>query len=146
MKREIIIEIIAAILIGLFLYASLSKYLDFEAFNRAMHNQPFRPWFATFLTWTVPPAEILIILLLCRERTQQQGLYASFGILTLFTAYIAVILLHFFPRIPCSCGGVISKLTWTQHLLFNLFFITVSLTGIILKSTLLRKKKRKHSQ
>jgi putative oxidoreductase len=132
-------------LIGLFLYASLSKYFDFEAFRRAMYNQPFRPWFATVLIWAVPPAEILIVLLLCRERTQLQGLYAAFGLLTLFTLYIAAILLRFFPRIPCSCGGVIGALTWPEHLLFNLFFIAISLTGIKLKTTLLRKMGEKHS-
>jgi hypothetical protein len=28
-----------------------------------------------------------------------------------------------FGRIPCSCGGLISSLSWTQHLFFNLFFL-----------------------
>jgi putative oxidoreductase len=44
-----------------------------------------------------------------------------------------VILAHFFPYIPCSCGGVIRKLTWPQHLVLNLFYVALSVLGLILQ-------------
>jgi hypothetical protein len=50
-----------------------------------------------------------------------------------FTVYTVAILLHAFKYIPCSCGGVIRKLTWPQHLFFNLFFVGISILGIMLK-------------
>jgi hypothetical protein len=51
----------------------------------------------------------------------------------LFTAYSGAILLNMFAYVPCSCGGVIRKLTWPQHLAFNLFFVAISAIGIILQ-------------
>jgi putative oxidoreductase len=67
------------------------------------------------------------------ERTRLAGFYASLALMIVFTIYTGIILLHFFRYIPCSCGGVIKKLTWKQHLVFNLFFVVLSILGIILK-------------
>jgi hypothetical protein len=39
-------------------------------------------------------------------------------------------MVSFDKNLPCSCGGIISKLSWKQHILFNLFFIMLSITGI----------------
>ncbi|HZE83079.1 MAG TPA: MauE/DoxX family redox-associated membrane protein, partial [Puia sp.] len=67
------------------------------------------------------------------ERSRTIGFYASLILMSLFTIYTGSILLHFFNYVPCSCGGVIRKLTWGQHLVFNLFFVGLSVTGIILQ-------------
>jgi putative oxidoreductase len=139
MKTKIIIETIGALLIGLFLYASFSKYLDYASYKKAMYNQPFQAWFSAILLGVIPPAEILIALLLIPERTRIWGLYASFGIMTLFSLYIAAILLHLFPWVPCSCGGVIRQFTWQQHLFFNLFFLGISTAGIYMQARTERK-------
>jgi hypothetical protein len=60
------------------------------------------------------------------------GLYASLVLMLAFTIYTAAVLLHAFKYVPCSCGGVIRKLTWPQHLVFNLFFVGISVAAIIL--------------
>jgi len=39
-------------------------------------------------------------------------------------------MLAFAPKLPCSCGGVIQKMTWGQHVIFNLFFTLLALVGI----------------
>jgi hypothetical protein len=36
----------------------------------------------------------------------------------------------FAEHLPCNCGGVLQKMNWRQHLIFNLFFICLSLIGI----------------
>lgn len=133
MKRKIIIEIISSLLILLFLYASVSKWLAFKTFIGEMNNQPFPNWMTPFLVWTIPILEVLIVVGLIFEKTRVQSLYASLFLMLAFTIYTVAILLHSFEYIPCSCGGVIRKLTWPQHLLFNLFFVGISLLGIILK-------------
>ncbi|MCS3795991.1 MauE/DoxX family redox-associated membrane protein [Niastella sp. OAS944] len=133
MKRKIIIEIISSLLILLFLYASVSKWLSFKTFIGEMNNQPFPNWMTPFLVWSIPFIEVLIAVGLIFEKTRVQSLYASFFLMLAFTIYTVVILLHAFKYIPCSCGGVIRKLTWPQHLFFNLFFVGISLLGIILK-------------
>jgi hypothetical protein len=117
----------------LFLYASVSKFLDFQRFIGEMNNQPLPNSWTPFLVWAVPSLEIAISVALIFERTRMAGFIASLALMTLFTVYAAAILLHFFAYVPCSCGGVIRKLTWPQHLVFNLFFVGLSVTGIILQ-------------
>jgi|SRR5688572_12911488 putative oxidoreductase len=132
MRRKIIIEIISSLLILLFLYASVSKWLAFKSFVGDMNNQPFPNWMTPWLVWGIPSIEVLIVLLLIFDRTRLSGLYASLALMLAFTIYTAAVLLHSFKYVPCSCGGVIRKLTWPQHLVFNLFFVGISVVGIIL--------------
>jgi hypothetical protein len=133
MKRKIIIEIISSLLILLFLYASVSKWLAFKTFIGEMNNQPFPNWMTPFLVWSIPFIEVLIAIGLIFEKSRVQSFYASLLLMLAFTIYTVAILLHAFKYIPCSCGGVIRKLTWPQHLFFNLFFVGISILGIILK-------------
>jgi putative oxidoreductase len=133
MKRKIIIEIISSLLILLFLYASFSKWLAFKVFIGDMNNQPFPNWITPLLVWSIPILEVLIAVGLIFEKTRVPALYASFVLMLAFTIYTVAILLHAFKYVPCSCGGVIRKLTWPQHLFFNLFFVGISILGIMLK-------------
>jgi hypothetical protein len=141
MRRKIIIEIISSLLILLFLYASVSKWLAFKSFVGDMNNQPFPNWMTPWLVWSIPSMEVLIVLLLIFDRTRLPGLYASLVLMGAFTVYTAAVLLHAFKFVPCSCGGVIRKLTWPQHLFFNLFFVGITVAGIIL----LRKNQLKNA-
>ncbi len=133
MKRKLVIEILSSLLILLFVYASVSKWLDFNTFIGQMDNQPFPNELTPVLVWAIPGSEILISLLLMFSKTQKLGFYAALVLMLLFTVYTALVLLNVFGRVPCSCGGVIEKLNWNQHLVFNLFFVGVALTGIVLK-------------
>jgi hypothetical protein len=132
-KKQLIIEGIAALLIMLFLYASVSKLIDFKTFTGEIRNQPLPRSWIPFLIWGIPFLEIAISAALLFEKTRLPALYASLIVMILFTIYAAAILLRFFPRIPCSCGGVIRKLTWPQHLVLNLFFVAISVLGIRLQ-------------
>jgi len=133
MKRKIIIEIISSLLILLFLYASVSKWLAFKVFIGEMNNQPFPNWMTPWLVWSIPLIEIGIVAGLILEKTRLFAFYTSLFLMLAFTIYTVAILMHTFKYIPCSCGGVIRKLTWPQHLVFNLFFVGISVVGIILK-------------
>src|SRR5882757_4227483 len=106
-RRQVVLESISALLIMLFMYASISKFMDFQRFYGEMNNQPLPNSWTPFLVWTVPSLEIAISLALIFERTRTVGLIASLGLMTLFTIYTGAILLHFFAYVPCSCGGVI---------------------------------------
>lgn len=133
MKKKIVVEIISSLLISLFLFASLSQWLDFKTFTDNINNQPIPNKFTPLITWGIPSLEILIVAALIFERTRLKGLQASLLLLLSFTIYIVLILLNAFDWIPCSCSGVIKTMTWNQHLIFNLFFIVVALIGILLK-------------
>src|ERR1700722_4222524 len=133
LKRQVVLECIAALLILLFLYASVSKFLDFKRFIDEMNNQPLPNSWTPFLVWGIPFLEIVISAALLFEYTRLLAFYASFVLMTLFTIYAIMILAHFFPYVPCSCGGVIRKLTWPQHLALNLFYVALSVLGLILQ-------------
>jgi putative oxidoreductase len=132
-RTQVLLEFISASLVVLFLYASLSKFMDFQRFTGDMNNQPLPKSITPFLIWGIPSIEITIALTLIIERTRLAGLYASLVLMGLFTIYTSTILLHLFRYTPCSCGGVIRKLSWPQHLIFNLFFVGLSVTGIVLQ-------------
>lgn len=98
-------------------------------FKGVLQTAPLlRPFVAT-LAWAIPVSEIAVSLLLFLPRHRLLGLYASLGLLVLFTLYLAFMLLYS-PHLPCSCGGVISHLSWPAHLLFNAFFIGMNVIAI----------------
>ena len=130
--RNLTIEIISALFILLFLYTAISKLLDFRSFSQVLHTSPLIGNMSTFVAIGLPLAEIVVVALLFFPKTRLWGFYGSFVLMTAFTIYLAYMIL-FAPKLPCSCGGVISKMTWKQHLYFNIFFWLLSLTGIALK-------------
>jgi putative oxidoreductase len=129
-KRQVLLECISALLILLFLYAALSKFLDFRTFIKEMNNQPLPNSWTPFLVWFIPGMEITLSVLLIFERTRLLGLIGSLVLMGLFTLYTGIILMHFFPYVPCSCGGIIKRLSWQQHLVLNLFFVAISVVGV----------------
>jgi putative oxidoreductase len=133
LKRQVVLECMAALLILLFLYASVSKFLDFKRFIDEMNNQPLPNSWTPFLVWGIPFLEIAISAALLFEYTRLLAFYASLVLMTLFTIYAIMILAHFFPYVPCSCGGVIRKLTWPQHLALNLIYVALSVLGLVLQ-------------
>jgi putative oxidoreductase len=120
----------ATLLIMLFVYAAASKLLIFDAFGSQLHKQPFPSVFADVLQYVIPLSEILAVALLLSSRYLYAGLLLSFSLLLVFTGYIVLVLIHFWSSIPCPCGGILSHLSWSAHLVFNSFFIGLTLIGI----------------
>jgi putative oxidoreductase len=141
MKRNLIIEVICSLLILLFVYTASSKLIALTTTYQEMNNQPFPNWMTPYLVWGISLLELAIASLLLFNRTKKAGLWSSLILMTLFTGYIGAILLRFFDRVPCSCGGVLKQLGWTNHLYFNLFFVAIAAIGLWLI-----KKERKHQQ
>lgn len=133
MKRTLIVEVIVFLLMLLFLFASVSKWLAFRSFINDIDNQPFPNSLTPYIVYALPPLEVLITLALMFERTRTAGLYASLILMSAFSIYTAAVLLHFFEYIPCSCGGIVKNLSWPTHLFLNLFFVAISIAGIILR-------------
>ncbi len=132
MKKKILTEVAASLLVLLFLYASLSQWLDFKTFTGNINNQPLPNSLTPFIKWAMPVLELLIAAGLIFERTRRKALLASLVYLSVLTIYIVLILLNVFGWVPCSCSGLIKVLSWEQHLWFNLFFIVVALIGFLL--------------
>lgn len=130
--QKITIEISRMFLLLLWSYAVLSKLLDPFQTRSQLHNQVFSSVIADVLFYLLPILESLAIILLLIKVTRIWGFLGSFLLMTAFTGYIILVKIYYFGRIPCSCGGLISGFNWTQHLLFNILFLGLSLLGLIL--------------
>ena len=133
MKRKLIVEVIAFLLMLLYLFASVSKWLTFRTFTNDINNQPFPNGLTPWIIYSVPPLQVAIVFALMFERTRTLGFYASLILMSVYSVYTAAVLLKFFDYVPCSCGGIIRNLTWSQHLFLNLFFVALSIAGIVLR-------------
>lgn len=129
-RKELCIEIISWMLFLLFVYTAATKLIDYKLTMSNMNGQPFSKQFSPFLTFGLPVIEFIIAGLLIFRKTILIGLWSFLILMLIFTGYIVLIKLNFYGRIPCSCGGIISKLNWTQHLYLNLFFIALAIIGI----------------
>jgi hypothetical protein len=123
--------LISILLIVLFTYAAVSKMIDYHLFTKQLSASPLLSPFAGVLTWFIPAAELYTVILLLNSSWRKAGLLMSVVLMTLFTLYIIVMLL-FFERIPCSCGGVLQRMNWHEHLIFNIVFTLISITGYYL--------------
>jgi hypothetical protein len=120
---------ISLLLIFLFAYTGSSKLLDSKGFAAVLSTIPLIGRGAGIVAILLPLAELLIVLLLLFEKTRLTGLYASLALLLLFTVYLVYMVLAV-PHLPCSCGGVISSMSWKQHVVFNVVFIVLTVIGI----------------
>lgn len=130
-RQNLLVEFISSLLILLFVYAAVSKLIAFQEFRVTIGQSPLLTPYASWLAWVVPLVEISISMLLVTSRFRLLGLYLSFSLMVLFTAYIAMILTYA-DYVPCSCGGVLEAMSWSEHLWFNGFFVLLSIVGIFL--------------
>ncbi|HTF20963.1 MAG TPA: MauE/DoxX family redox-associated membrane protein [Chryseolinea sp.] len=131
MIRQITFIIIYCLLIGLFVYAAVSKLAEYQKFVVQLGQSPITTAFAEWFAWLVPTVEIIIALMLSIPRFRLAGLYASLSLMTMFAAYI-VCLLTLSVYVPCSCGGILQNMSHEKHLVFNFVCMLVALTGIVL--------------
>ena len=115
----------------LFVYAAMSKLLDFENFGRQLGQSPMLSAFAGWISWLVPGLEIGLALLLFVSQLRLIALFASYLLMGMFTVYI-YILLHYSAFVPCSCGGILESLTWNEHMVFNTVFLLIAAIAILL--------------
>lgn len=122
--------IVSFFFVLLFIYASASKMLDFENFQVQLAQSPLLSAYAGFISYAVIILELVIAGLLCFNLTRLWGLFASFTIMVAFTVYIYLIL-NYSDFVPCSCGGILEKMGWTEHLIFNIGCVLVAGLAVI---------------
>lgn len=140
--EKITVEVICYLFVLLFIYAATSKLIGYDKFQLQISKSPIITDFALILAWLVPLSEIIIAVMLLFNRTIMLGFYAALTLMLLFTFYIYAIL-NYSETIPCSCGGVLQKMSWSQHLVFNGVFVGLAVIGILLQTKI--DKRRLHS-
>src|SRR5690554_4763775 len=111
--KQSIVTIIALLYILLFVYAAVSKLLDFENFRIQLGQSPMLSVYAGWLAWMVPVLELFIAILLGFPKTRALGFLCSYTLMVMFSTYIYIIL-EFGTFVPCSCGGVLEKMGWEE--------------------------------
>lgn len=131
--RNVFTQVVSLLFVLLFVYAAVSKILDFERFQVQIAQSPLLSAYASWISWAVIVIELLIALMLMFSKTKIVGLFLALSLMTMFTAYIFIIL-HYSSFVPCSCGGILEKMTWNVHLVFNLCFVCMAIVGILLQT------------
>jgi uncharacterized membrane protein YphA (DoxX/SURF4 family) len=134
MARRVTIEVISLLFILLFVYASVSKLLDYEKFSIQIGQSPLLTGFGGSIPWLVIAVELIVSVMLAVPRMRLIAFFGAFSLMVMFTAYIYAVL-HFSPFVPCSCGGVLEKLGWSEHLVFNGVFVGLAFIGVLLHGT-----------
>lgn len=134
MKRQIAIESVCFLLILLFVYAGFNKLTDYEKFVIQLGQSPLLIGLGPYVAPVVIIVELVISLILAFPLTRLLGFYASFTLMVMFTTYIIVIL-NFSDHIPCSCGGVLERFGWGEHLVFNIVFVALTASAAILEAS-----------
>lgn len=122
--------LLSSVLILVFGYTGLEKFLRFEQSRNAFRNQTFPVELAELLSYAVPVIELLIATLLLFSVTRWWGYLGSVLLLTVFITYVGLIWVGAFPRVPCNCAGIIESLGWGEHFVLNLGLIGVSVVGL----------------
>lgn len=123
--KEITIDAVAYVFIALFIYTATDKFWNMEVFVKFMSRLDLIHATGKYIAWLIPITEIVISIFLMVPITRKKGLIASGALMTVFTLYL-IYMKIFIAVIPCHCGGVISKLSWTEHIWFNLIFILLA--------------------
>lgn len=140
MKKATVLETIVILYIILFLYTGISKLIDYSIFKEQIATSPFLAPMAKGIALSIPWIEFLVVILLIVPKWRLKGLYNSLLLMIVFTMYIVGILL-FNKDLPCSCGGVISELSWGQHIVFNSVFIVMAIAAILFERQLRKSNK-----
>lgn len=127
----ILFDVCCGLLLLLFLYTAISKLLTHKDFVNTLGSSVLLARYAQMISWFIPIVEICIALLLFFPSTRLPGLYASALLLFVFTVYI-VYMLNVDKDISCTCGGVVSALSWKQHIVFNAIFLLITIFGILI--------------
>jgi uncharacterized membrane protein YphA (DoxX/SURF4 family) len=130
MKRIPVVFIITILLQMLFVYAAVTKLDDFQKFTVEIGQSPLLTHFVKWVAVLTPAAELLVTALLFFPCSRVTGLYLSFTLMILFTSYIVAIT-RFASYVPCACGGILGKMGWSEHLIFNICFTCLALVGVI---------------
>jgi uncharacterized membrane protein YphA (DoxX/SURF4 family) len=129
--KSLLIEFARYSFLFLFLYTGYSKLADHANFLAVLSVSPLlNPTLATFFSWVLPLSEIMIGLLLLVPAHTRLSLYLSFVLMLIFTLYL-IYMVSTGERLPCHCGGVISQMSWKQHIFFNLFFCLIAGAAIV---------------
>jgi hypothetical protein len=131
-KNETLLNVLAALLILLFVYTTFTKIMDWQRFRASLLSSPLLHLYASSIVWVVPVSELTVAACLFFPRLRFWGFLSASFLLLLFTGYIGYMLMAN-EHLPCTCGGIIEKLSWQQHFVLNCVLTLLAATGTYLE-------------
>ncbi|HAE68874.1 MULTISPECIES: MauE/DoxX family redox-associated membrane protein [Sphingobacterium] len=119
-------------------WVALDKLWNLQGFHLALEQQPFPDWWAGILFWLLPLFELGIVVLLAihtykfKKHTFFNPFLLSAFLLAVFTVYIGLGVAGLYAQKPCGCASVLSRLSWSWHLIVNLLLLFASILGLYL--------------
>ncbi|MCX2476930.1 hypothetical protein OQZ33_21530 [Pedobacter sp. MC2016-05] len=120
--RRNLITLGYALLILLWSYTGLSKIIDHTDFQNQL-ERIFPSPSAIAIAIGIPILEIAAAVSLAFKSFRTPGLYLSLLLMAIFTIYVYIVVAGYLSKAPCSCGGIISALSWKAHLVINILFL-----------------------
>lgn len=131
-SKRLLSNIVSYIFIFLFIYTATDKLWKIQEFQDLMMKFTLLHAVGKYVAWSIPSIEIIISILLLIPTTRLIGLISSFGLVVIFTIYLIFMKLTVpVQDLPCHCGGIISKMTWIQHIWFNCVLIAMAAFAIL---------------
>lgn len=136
---ELVLDLVIYLYILLFFYTAFSKMITYRSFVKVLSELPLIGGIHLFLAGFLIGLEVAFGLLLIFPKTRIKGLWGALILMSCFTVYLGY---HIMVRskLPCSCGGVVSGMTWPQHLIFNMAFILMAIIGLLINNRLTKLK------
>lgn len=138
--HEVVIDFIVYAYVLLFFYTACSKLITYSSFLKVLSDLPVIGNGYQLVAPGVIFIELLFGVLLVLPGTRMLGLRCSLGLMLIFTSYL---IFHVMTgsKLPCSCGGVISAMTWPQHIALNFGYIILAILGLYINNKKLVKTK-----
>lgn len=132
-NSDTVIFVIAVLILAMFLYTGFDKIRHMAAFKAELYASPLDliAQNSKLIAYVIPWMEIVACLLLLFPKTQYLGFMVSLMLFLSFTIYIAA-LFNIDKKMPCSCGGIISYLSWKQHLVVNIIYVFVTAVATVM--------------
>lgn len=131
MKGKTVIEVIASLLIVLFLYATISQVVFHNTFRAQLTRALPDRSLAIIISYTLPVMHLLLSFLLWRPATRLTGLCFSLAAISCFTIYLIIMLPTGYWQL-CRCGETFPTGTLGTNILVNLVIILLTGAAIIL--------------
>lgn len=129
--REIVVFIICLICTFLFLFSAYEKLADHQRFYNGLSKVSIIGSKAKVISYVVPIFEVVVSILLIIPKTHKKGLYGFTILMGVFTFYIFGMWL-WADKLPCFCNLIVEKLSWGEHIWFNLAFIGLAITALLI--------------
>src|SRR5690349_2600379 len=110
-RRNVYIEIIAALLLLFFAHTAIDNFLNRLSLRNLLRILPITYNKADLLSWLIPIIKIFTAILLFFPRTRLPGLIIAILITSVFTGYLL-----YTPALPHEFGGILNYINFTQHL------------------------------